>query len=175
MGHRPDNLKIPIADAIVIYNEIVDHLFPSVRRDSPVGSLRRGEPLIGDIDIQIEVLPDDVPRVRASLEEIGTWVRGGERSMIIDYGLPGAQIRVEVSLVYPPRNWWSMLAIRTGPAEMEQWMRRQLARDGFTGKVGEIDVVCEESFFENHLGVGYVKPSERSTFLYALLEFEPEA
>ena len=96
--------SLPWDEAYVLAKTAANQLRPHVVRLKAVGSLRRRRPCVGDIEflaepVMVEAdlfgsLAPDVAPIREVLEQLGTWVKGGERMMQITnfYGLPGLKL-----------------------------------------------------------------------------------
>ena len=162
---------IPLEDAQSLYKAVMARLGPGTFRDSPTGSLRRCEPLVGDLDIQVETKRLALPYLKSQVFDLGELVRGADRLQVVRNVL-GSGIQLELSMVYAPRNWYAMLAIRTGPAEMEQWMRKRLTFLDVPRPHGEIKADSEEDFFERVLEIEYVAPEDRAAWLKERKEHE---
>lgn len=123
--------KIPFKDALLMAAEVVHCLKPHCVRLKAAGSLRRRRPEVSDIEIvleprmitvdlfQSEEAPDIGP-IKAELLKLGTWVKGGQRMMQVTDLLGRKGTSLDVFLVWPPAQWGSILAIRTGPADLGQ-------------------------------------------------------
>lgn len=170
---------IPFEDAYRLAEQAAADLAPTLEQLKAVGSLRRKRPQVGDIEFlarpffqedllggEAQPLLDDVRRV---LHEIGRWIQGGDRAMRIGdlYGNEG--VRLELYLVHPPAAWGSMLAIRTGPADLGKYCVSAMKRRGFyhdsghARRLGTHEVVpteTEEQFFEL-AGVPCLRPMHR--------------
>ena len=167
---------IPWDEAVHIAAEVSAHLEPWCQRSKCVGSVRRKRPNCGDIEFVIEphfsedLLGNKEPLtepVRAALEKIGAWVKGGDRQMVITDALGTPHLRLEVFLVHPPAQWGSILAIRTGPPDLNAYMMKALRTRGYRhvdGCVKRGDEVLptetEEQFF-GLVAVPCVAPTKR--------------
>lgn len=156
-----DHPRFPRHEAMRIYHEVRKNIQSFIVRDSPVGSLRRGVPEVGDIDMHVKVFPGSVPPIRARLAHLGTWNRGGERLMVVDNVLD-SPLTLELGLIYAPRNWWSMLAIKTGPRHFQQWIRQRLEILGVPRPHGEIPVNSESEFFHDILRIPFTAAVHRT-------------
>jgi DNA polymerase/3'-5' exonuclease PolX len=118
------------ADALALAKHLVDDLNPLVQRCKVAGSLRRRRPLVSDIEIVAEprlVTADlfggtapDVAPIRRLAESWGTVVKGGEKYIQVEHVLGVGGVKLDLFLVTPPANFWVILAIRTGPANLGQ-------------------------------------------------------
>lgn len=160
----------------------------AVTRVLVAGSVRRGKPEVGDVEVvcvphvgPVEE-PGDLlgPRVVQRdhlLHELDRQVTAGElvpgprlgprmRQYSIA-ALDGAQL--DLFLVRPPAQWGVIAAIRTGPAEYSQWLVTRARRRGLYvrngvlwGSAPGIAYTCEEEglFFEV-LGIAMPEPRQR--------------
>lgn len=178
--------RIPWEEAYELAERAVEDIGPTVERLKAVGSLRRRKPAVSDIEFVAEprqVTVDlfggrepDVEAVRAALVQMGAWVKGGERMLQITdlYGLDG--FFLEVYLVHPPAQWGSIVAIRTGPAELGQLAVSQMRGLGYQhrdGRVvrkrdGETVPTPEEEDFFRLAGIPCVPPAERDELYWRI-------
>lgn len=174
------NARILWDDAMAAAGGVVDLLTPVVDRVEIAGSLRRGAPEVGDIEIL--AIPTAVPDLFGSL------VRG---PLLVDQVLAGRGFKFEANgplykrFVVPgpcrvhcdlyltaPEQWGVMLAIRTGPAEFSKRLVtiRQKGgllpsylqvKDGRVWSTGPIPTPEESDFFKL-LGIAWIPPDRRS-------------
>lgn len=158
-------MALSYAEAYELGKEASAHLRPVLDRLKAVGSLRRKRDPVGDIEFlavpkfQADLLGGEEPLiqpVRDALLEIGRWVKGRTRQMVITdlYGVTGA--RLELYLVHPPAAWGSLLAIRTGPGKLGRYVVTVCKRYGYEHKDGyavrrdtgeRVPTDTEEQFF----------------------------
>ena len=172
--------KLPWDEAYALAEAAANQLRPHVVRLKAVGSLRRRRPEVGDIEFLAEPfmepsdlfgsLAPDVAPVRKVLEQLGTWVKGGERQMQIT-DLDGREgLKLELYLVHPPAQWGSLLAIRTGPWELGRHavtlMRQRGLRheDGRVLKGRELVPTPTEQDFFAAAGLPLIEPHLRDEF-----------
>lgn len=184
-----DGRRIPFDEAFTLAKKVAAELRPVVVRSKAVGSLRRRKPHVSDIEFVVEpkMVPSDLfgnktPRVepvRKVLQEIGTWIKGGERYMAVTdlYGADG--VRLDVFLVSPPAQWGSQVAIRTGPADLGKHCMVKLKEngmrhtDGHVEKVGgELVPTPDEKDFFRLAGVKYVPPARRDSLAWDVVTGE---
>ena len=132
---------VPFEDALVMASQVVEHLKPHVVRMKAAGSLRRQRHHVGDIEFVVEprMVPvdlfgaegPDVRELKRQLLEMGTWVKGGERMMQITDLLGREGARLDIYLVWEPAQWGSLLAIRTGPAGLGQYVVTKMRDYGY--------------------------------------------
>lgn len=176
-----DGLRIPFEQALSIARQLAADLAPHVVRVKAAGSLRRRRPEVGDIELVVEpklVAGDlfgapapDVQAVKDVAARWGTIAKGGDKYFQVEdlVGLEG--LKCDVFLVTPPASWGSILAIRTGPAELGKWaVTRMISRgyrhvDGHVVRVSTGETVpteTEEQFFE-YAGLPCLKPALRDS------------
>lgn len=157
--------RIPFDDAYALAEEVSRDLAPVVVQSKAVGSLRRRQPSVGDLEFLVEPRMIDadlfggkkahVEPIREVAERLGTWVKGGEKMMQITDLYGTDSVTLDLYIVTPPANFYCLLAIRTGPWELGkqavQLMRdhglrhvdgRIVRRDG-----SEYPVESEQDFF----------------------------
>lgn len=169
---------IPWKKAFAVAAEVSEELAPLVVQSKAVGSLRRRRPVVGDIEFLVEprrVQADlfggtkpDLQPIRDLAERWGRIVKAGDRMIQVSdfHGIEG--LKVELYMVHPPANWWCLMAIRTGPADLgrqavilmrDRGLRHEggriLRRDG-----SEHPVESEDDFFAA-AGLEYFPPHLR--------------
>lgn len=181
----------PWAEAAAIARPLAEQLIPLCEpgRVKLAGSLRRKRSEVGDIEIVAhprmitppaaaqeglfspepvaEPLVPDLDGVRAVVRDWGTLLKCGDR--FIQAVLDDKTV-VDVFLVHPPAQWGSILAIRTGPAELGELAVTRMRDAGLrhvsghvedsTGRV--IPTPDEETFFRL-AGLPCLPPEERDT------------
>ena len=179
-------LLIPFEDALAMAAEVVDELKPHVVRMKAVGSLRRQRSLVGDLEFVVEphmVTVDlfgaegpDLTALKARLLAIGAWVKGRERMIQITDLLGRQGMKLDLFLVWPPAQWGSILAIRTGPAGLGQYAVTKMRDFGYRHDRGRavrestgelVPTPTEEDFFAL-ARVPCLKPRLRDAQLRAL-------
>lgn len=154
---------LPWDDAFALASEVAVHLEPWCVRSKCVGSVRRRRPECGDIEFVVEphasvdLLGEKTPLiepVRAAVQELGDWVKGGDRMMQVTDLMGRYGVKLEVYLVIPPASWGSLVAIRTGPADLGKYVvtrcreRGYVHAKGFAKRGGvRIPTDTEEQFF----------------------------
>lgn len=150
--------------------ELVDALEGVCDRVEIAGSLRRKLQAVRDIEIVCvprsspDLLggrmyePDAVRRVLARFGNLG---KAGDRytSVVAD------GVKVHVFLVHPPAEWGTILAIRTGPAELGRWAVTRMKRRGFRCVNGHVE--------RTKTGERYPTPTEAEFFAAAGLAHLP--
>lgn len=157
--------RLSHAEAMDLAQRASKALRPTVQRLKCVGSVRRMRPTCSDIEFLAEPHFDSglfgerapiIEPVAKTMAEIGTWAKGGERMMQVTdlCGRPGAKL--ELYLVHPPANWYVLLAIRTGPADLGRYVVTQVRSRGYRIDRGravtltggqEVPVESEKAFF----------------------------
>lgn len=136
--------RLPLAEAQHIAGQIVGQLDPACERLAIAGSIRRGRPDVGDIELvaipryieEPSSLWGDTSRVsvldgKLAIEErdqVLERLSGGERYVKLRHIRSGLQ--VDLFLVLPPAQWGVLFAIRTGPADYSQWLVTYARRRG---------------------------------------------
>ncbi len=135
----------PWTEAAEIAKRLSGELSAVALRAKTAGSVRRQKAQVRDIEIVAEArivegglfaepVPD-VLSIRAVVETWGPVTKGGERFLQVQ--LPGGP-RVDVFVVAPPAQWGSILAIRTGPAELGQLAVTRLKMYGLRHEGGRV-------------------------------------
>lgn len=172
--------RLPFAQALAIAQRLVLDVTPVVDRVKVAGSLRRRKPDVGDIELvvqprQIHDLGGSVPDVEAVRAVARSWaadgmVAGKDRKLRVE--LPDG-IAAELYLVHPPAQWGSILAIRTGPAQLGPLVMSALRLRGYEhvgGHVERLDTrevvstATEEEFFAL-AGMRCLPPSRRAELI----------
>lgn len=178
-----------LTDAQAAATEIVAALNPVCDRVEVAGSIRRGKPHVGDIDICViegggpnlfdtnSSTIDDVLRVMAEAGRIVMQKDGPRlKSFLFDRG--GSVIAVQIWITLP-EEWGVRIAMVTGPAEFSHkfvtpnvhggYLRDGLKVDQLrvheyvNGKdVGKLlDTPTEREFFEKATTCGWIEPHAR--------------
>lgn len=160
---------IPWERAFSVAQRVSDAIAPLVVRAKCVGSVRRRKPLVGDIEFVVEphldrdmfgdVTPalDDLKREVLNWSE---WVKGGDRYWQVRdiFGIEG--LKLDLFICWPPAEWGSTVAIRTGPPSLSQWCVTQIrSRTGVGHEKGH----CP----------GYPTPTEGDFFALAGIDTPP--
>lgn len=178
---------LPFAEAYRLAEQVAEQLRPHAIRLKAAGSLRRRRPTCGDIEFVIEppMVAVDlfgtcaplVAPIRAALEELGVWIKGGDRMMQIEHVLGVEGLKCECYLSHPPAQFGSILAIRTGPYELGRHAMMELRRRGYAHEgghvvelsTGNIIPTPEEEDFFRLAGLPHWAPVHRDN-LYTRLE-----
>lgn len=160
-GFRKGN--IPFKKALRIAEEASKRLWACSEAVLIVGSIRRQQQIVGDVDLL--VLPKDLDRTLAKLEDHG--FVGGDR--IRRKMVNGALL--EIYLAHDDREMGSMLIHTIGSKEFNQELRRIAKRSGwllnqyglFDGKGKLVLQSPDERDFFDALGVPWRPPEERNS------------
>lgn len=170
--------RLPWDQAFEIARQVAAQLDPYVARLKCVGSVRRRRPTVGDIEFVAEpfiagdLLGNEEPvleHVRRAMEGMGRWVKGGPRMMQVTDLFDHGGLTLDLFLAYEPAAWGSIVAIRTGPADLGRYVVTVCRDHGFRHEDGYASVLdtgevvptdTEEQFFAL-AGVECVPASER--------------
>lgn len=170
--------RMPWDEAYALASEVAAHLEPWCRRLKCVGSVRRRKPTVGDIEFvaephySVDLLGEREPLIepiRTALLEIGTWIKGADRMMVVSDVLGRPHVRLDLFLVHEPAAWGSQVAIRTGPADLGRYVVTECKARGFKHENGHarrlntglrVPTDTEEQFFAL-AGVPCVPPAQR--------------
>ena len=160
---------------------------PYCERVEIAGSIRRGKPIVKDIEIV--AMPKMVPQLNLFREQSepicpikticvpelitngAKKIKGDNRYFQLE--LPEG-INLDLFIVLPPAQWGVIFCIRTGPADFSHWLVTQKSKNGamppcfhvhdgglynrFTGEL--IPTPDETDFFEK-IGLKYIEPGNR--------------
>lgn len=164
---------------------LVKRISPYLKRVEIAGSIRRQCSTVGDIEIvAVPYMNGDLfagqdtpilDPVRVALSKIGTIKKGGDRYIRVH--LTKTDQHADIFIVWPPAQWGSIYAIRTGPASLGRYVVTRCRENGIahtkghaveieTGRV--IPTPTEEDFF-GLAGVDCVAPERRDTLAKQLL------
>ncbi len=172
--------RFPLAFARIVANQLLKRLGPHCQRIEVAGSIRRGKPMVGDIELlsipRVNDQGDLLDRKLQMLIKAGSLEyrlnRNGHRA---GYG-PLNKLLVHVGTGMPldvftatEENWGMAMFVRTGSAE---WNRKAMSRllyrgmrghayGGITWKTERYNCPDEETVFR-YLQWPYVPPEGRS-------------
>lgn len=152
-----------LGEAYLLSADVLDRLKHLTSKSSMVGSVRRQEPWIGDLDILIEINEKDIGKIKRELSKFSTIHSGGDRKLRIG-NIFNTDMEGDVWLVYEPRNFYALQAIFTGPADLTIKMRELLERNGYERPHSELRVSSEAEVFQL-CGLPFLEPSERHTLV----------
>jgi DNA polymerase/3'-5' exonuclease PolX len=175
--------KIPLARAKVIAENIVKRLQPHCLRIEIAGSIRRGKPEVGDIEVVVEPFPTrdlfgEETYEPHSVDEIdwtdwGQLIKGGHKykQVLLSEKM---DIHLDLFIVTPPAQWGVQFLIRTGPAEYSHRFvtSKQFGgmmpscfkvKDGAIWKGDRLLETPEERDVYALIGAEFVEPNRRMT------------
>lgn len=176
-GNVSSGRKIPWPIAAELAQRFCQDLRPVARRVKTAGSVRRRKQEVGDIEIVVEPLIrevglfgerlPDVDLIRSVADRWGTIKKGGQKMIQVEIS---EGICVDLFLVTPPAQWGSILAIRTGPAELGKHAVTCMRERGLQHVDGHIEdrrgewvpTPREEDFFDA-AGLPCLPPRLRAT------------
>lgn len=147
-----------LEEAELLIDSILGRLERFVLKSSYLGSVRRKEEEIGDLDILIEIFANDVPMIKQTLQGFSSIHSGGEKKIRIG-NIFGTNAEADIWLVYPPRNFYALQAIFTGPAAVNIKLRRELQRHGIRRPHSQVQGLEKDIF--TLAGMPYVAPENR--------------
>lgn len=180
-------VSLPWDDAQKLAQVLSESLREVCDEVKTVGSVRRRRSRVGDLEmlarprlVETDLFGTkdyDFESIVRKLSECGTIIKGAREAGSPSYsprylqiedvlGYPG--LKADIFLVYPPANWWCLLAIRTGPAKLSQLAVTRMKAFGLAHRDGRIvdsngdeyPVTSEEDFFEA-ARLPYAKPIHR--------------
>jgi DNA polymerase/3'-5' exonuclease PolX len=172
--------KMPIAEAKAIADEWVQKLAPYCERVEIAGSIRRGKPEVGDIEIICKPLMVEEVDMFGAVTSYTSMVdaffgesdyeliKSGTRYKQVDLG----DINLDLFCVIAPAQWGVLFLIRTGPADYSHRfvMKKQQGgllpsnmqvKDGAIWCNGKMLETPEEADVYKLIGAAYVEPGER--------------
>lgn len=179
--------RFPLAQAKACAQRVVTELAPGCSQILVAGSIRRGRPDVGDIEIvavpRIVQAPDRFFETASALDGLIAdsplleRLSGGERYVKLRHR--GNEMQVDL-FVTTQEQFGLILLIRTGPADYSQWLVTELRRHGMHSGGGSLrkglrdhstpaESVCtceaiptpEERDVYTALGLPYVEPQDR--------------
>lgn len=170
-------VRLAFDDALELAGALVDELRPAVKRLKVAGSLRRRRPDVGDIEIVAEPhlyaadlfgrLEPDLTEVRYIARSWGPLLKNGDRMIQVGDVHGRIGFKCELYLVHPPAQWGSILAIRTGPADLGQIAMGRMLAFGYKHRQGLVFRIADRHVMPT--------PTEEEFFRYADLPLVPPA
>jgi DNA polymerase (family 10) len=173
-----------------IAGRIVEEIRGCLKRIKIAGSIRRKRPLVNDIEIVAEpFLNEDLfsdtgtpvlVELMLALQRIGTIKKAGNRFIQVADVYEREGLNLDLFLVHPPAQWGSILAIRTGPAILGQYIVTKCRDFGYQHKEGHaveietgkvIPTETEEQFFAL-ADVNLHPPEHRDDLALTLVTFQ---
>ena len=143
---------------------ILKNIFHIVRRGRLAGSIRRKKPIVKDVDIVVELLPNNIEKLKDELSKLGTLKLKGDK-LIRLITKDNAQVDIYIAT---KENYEPLLLIRTGSKEHNVKlttralsMNMQLTANGLIDKkTGKIIATSEKDIFKA-LKMNYIEPEKR--------------
>jgi DNA polymerase/3'-5' exonuclease PolX len=154
-----DPKRIPLSKAEDITTKILEKLSPAIIRGSVVGSVRRKEETIGDLDFVIEIKKSEQLKVKRIVRTFSEIYTDGNKKLRLSKIFGDPDVQGDIWMVYPPRNYYVMLALFTGVGH-SQLFREKLISKGIPRPHGELKVQSEKEFFDL-AGIPWSLPQER--------------
>jgi len=158
-----------LEEATTIAEKVKETLSPYCERLEIVGSIRRGKPVVHDIDMVLIERPSAWLLLNSLIASIGTIELGGNKIKRLWYGDKESGIAIDIYYA-TPATWATLLLIRTGSKESNIRLASLAKRkgwhlkangDGLFNEKGErIAGETEESIYRA-LGIPYQEPQER--------------
>ena len=144
--------------------QIYKQISPYVKRGRLVGSIRRNKTFVGDIDIVIELKPNNLDQLKNSLMGLGELRLKGDK-LIRFITKDNTQVDIYIAT---KENYEPLLLIRTGSKEHNiklttraLSMNMQLMANGLIDKkTGKIIATSERDIFKA-LKMSYIEPEKR--------------
>lgn len=169
-----DGPRFPLETAAPVAEELRRDLEPIVQRVVIGGSVRRGRPDVGDIDLVLEppfLLGSTTPHLMDIKRRVARWgnIKRGRDRLIVVEDVLGSGITADVNIVHSPASWGTILALRTGPTVLSLTAKdrlRERGRDHQRGRVieqatGEEIPTPEERDFFAAADLPYTAPERR--------------
>lgn len=145
--------------------QILTKISPFITRGRLAGSIRRKKPIVRDIDIVIELKPQNLDKLKDSISKLGELKLKGDKLIRV---IAKDNIQVDV-YIGVKENYEPLLLIRTGSKEHNiklttraLSMNMQLTANGLIDKkTGKIIATSERDIFKA-LKMNYVEPEKRN-------------
>ena len=153
-----------LAEAIKKGEQILKKIVPFIARGRLVGSIRRNKIIVRDIDIVVEIKPDNLDKLKKCLAEIGNIKLKGDK-LIRFITFDNIQVDIYIG---NKENYQPLLLIRTGSKEHNVKLTTRahifnykLTANGLIDlKTGSIIATSEGDIFKA-LKMSYVEPQNR--------------
>jgi len=179
--------KIDLLEAQTIAAKVLHHIFPALDRGEIAGSIRRGKPVVGDIEIvAISSSRDSLVKL---LSDVGQHIKPGVPGVVPwDPKSDAKYFRVRLTegmnldlFMASPENWGGLFLMRTGsgagpdgnsfngftPGIFSRWKKMsgggRMSGCMPTMPTGEQLEVPEEQDFFDLLEMDFVPPTERTS------------
>lgn len=180
--------KIPFERGLDVARELLTLLAGTFVRASVAGSLRRGKPEVGDIELVLapafdgtlnlfeqrceHLLASHFEKRLNRNKQVMAWGKPGEWSRykaVTYHGLP-----VDLFVVLPDRRWGPTLLIRTGPGSANEVL---VTTVGLKNRLGDVGVLPKGMKFDQGMvwrdGVALDTPEEEDVFAACALPWMP--
>jgi len=145
--------------------QILKQISPFVSRGHLAGSIRRKKPIVRDIDIVVELKPNNIDKLKNFIFKLGEVKLKGDK-LIRFIATDNAQVDIYIGT---KENYEPLLLIRTGSKEHNiklttraLSMNMQLTANGLIDKkTGKIIATSEKDIFKA-LKMNYVEPEKRN-------------
>lgn len=145
--------------------QILKQISPFIARGHLAGSIRRKKPFVRDIDIVIELKPQNSDKLKESLSNLGELKLKGNKLIRV---ITKDNIQVDV-YIGTKENYEPLLLIRTGSKEHNvklttraQSMDMKLTANGLIDKKTEKIIAISEKDIFKMLKMNYVEPEKRN-------------
>lgn len=145
---------------------VVEEIRGCVKRIEIAGSVRRKRPQVNDIEIVAEPYMNEdlfsrdgtpvLGELMVKLHHLGMVKKAGQRFIQVADLYEREGLTLDLFLVHPPATWGAILAIRTGPAILGQYVVTKCRDFGYQVRDGQARVIetgqvvptdTEEQFF----------------------------
>lgn len=156
-----------LEEAKVIAERVKDALTPHCERIEIAGSIRRGKPIVHDIDIVLIEKPEAALVMNSLIASMGKVELNGGKIKRVRYGKEDITIDIYIAT---PATWATLLLIRTGSkesniglatiAKRKGWQLKANGNGLFDDHGNRVAGDTEESLYQA-LGIPYREPQER--------------
>ena len=145
--------------------QILKQISPFIVRGRLVGSIRRRKPIVRDIDIIIELKPQNLDKLKDSISKLGELILKGNKLIRV---ITKDDVQVDIYIA-TKENYEPLLLIRTGSKEHNVKLTTRahifnykLTANGLIDmKTGSIIATSEKDIFKA-LKMNYIDPEKRN-------------